>query len=219
MSVMLYTTFIRGQPVVALDCLHTGVILASASSGRRKLLEQAGVSFDVAVPNIDEQAVRNNLEAADTTTRNIALELAERKALRISETRTDALVIGADSTIECDGIRLDKAIDIVQARERLEYLSGRTHELVTAAAIARNSVTLWRHVSVARMTMRHLSDQYLDDYLARTGEKICRSVGCYEIEGPGIQLFERMEGDYFSIVGLPLLAVLQGLREWGGLGS
>lgn len=189
------------------------LILASGSPFRRQLLENAGIDFTVVRPEVDERFVEAPLKSSGATPEEVAQILAEAKAIEVSERNPDALVIGSDQTLSLDDEALHKAEDMEAARRRLLALSGRMHQLNSAVALARNGETLWRHVEVARLTMRALEPAYIGRYLARAGEKVLGSVGAYQIEGVGIQLFERIEGDYFTIVGLPLLPLLAKLRE------
>lgn len=191
------------------------LVLASASASRQALLRAAGVDF-VAVPaDIDEPALMRSLIAGGGDGRAIAEALAGEKAAHISRRRTGETVLGGDSVLELDGELLGKCRDLTALRALLLRMSGRPHQLISAAALARDGAILWRHVSTARMTVRPLSDAFIDAYLAREGEKLLSSVGGYHFEGLGAQLFEKVEGDYFSILGLPLLDVLAALRTEG----
>lgn len=194
----------------------TGLVLASKSAARARVLEGAGVSFETAVAGVDEDAVKRGLIAEGAGPREIADALAELKALTISRARPD-LVIGADQTLELDGQLYDKAETLDEARARLRALRGRKHRLHAAVAVAKDGAVLWREMSTATLTMRDFSDAFLDAYLAEEGEAALGSVGCYRLEGPGAQLFSRIEGDYFAILGLPLLGLLDLLRRQGVL--
>jgi septum formation protein len=178
------------------------------------MLEAAGLDFAVEVPRVDEAAAKTGLRAEGATPRGQAVALAELKALSVSA-RHKGLVIGADQMLALEGQAFDKPRSAEEAREHLVQLRGRTHELITAAAVARNGVVIWRHIDTPRLTMRAFSDAFLDDYFVRAGEGALTSVGAYQLEGLGAQLFDRVEGDYFSILGLQLLPLLAFLREHG----
>jgi septum formation protein len=193
------------------------LILASASPTRERLLRQAGVSFVVEPPEIDERAAERPLVETGATADDIAMALAMTKAGIVSERSRADLVIGADQTLEVDGERLNKPADMDQARRQLLNLRSRTHELYTAVCCARGGEIVWQHLSVARLTMRNFSAPFLGRYLALVGEKALDSVGAYQLEGPGIQLFEAIDGDQFAILGLPLLPLLACLRSEGVL--
>lgn len=192
------------------------VILASKSAARRAVLDGAAVPYDVLVAGVDEDAVKTGLLAEGATPRDIADALAELKALRVSRGRSD-FVIGADQTLDLDGQLYDKAEDIGAARERLKILRGKTHKLHSAVVVAKDGAPIWREVVTARLTMRDFSDDFLESYLRAEGDASLGSVGCYRLEGPGAQLFSRIEGDYFAILGLPLMGLLDLLRRHGEL--
>ena len=189
------------------------LILASASPFRRKILEDAGIAVEAVPASIDERVVEAPLEGSGAAPEDVALVLAEAKALDVSEKRADALVLGCDQTLALDDRIFHKPRDMEDARRHLLALSGKTHHLNSAAVFARNGATLWRHVGVAGLTMRVLEPAFVGRYLASVGDDALSSVGAYRIEGRGIQLFERIEGDFFTVVGLPLLAVLAALRD------
>jgi len=193
------------------------VVLASASPFRRKMLEDAGVAVETARPGIDERAVEAAVEGSGITPEELAAILAEAKARDVSERMPGRLVVGADQTLSLGDEVLHKARDMEEARRRLLALSGRTHQLNSAAVLARDGQVLWRHVGVARLTMRPLDPAFVGRHLSRVGDGVLGSVGAYQIEGEGIQLFERIEGDHFTIVGLPLLPLLAKLRELGAI--
>lgn len=193
------------------------IVLASASPYRRKMLEQAGLDVAFARPDIDERAVEAALGDAGTTPDDLALVLAEAKAMDVAVRDPGALVIGCDQTLSIDGEVLHKPEDMEAARRRLLRLSGKTHQLNTAVVLVRGDETLWRHVDVVSMTMRRLDPAFVGRHLAEVGDKALTSVGAYQIEGAGIQLFEAVDGDFFSIVGLPLLPLLSKLRELGAI--
>jgi septum formation protein len=193
------------------------VVLASQSGTRKALLDGAGVAFSAVSPGVDEDAVKQELLARRATPREIAGALAERKAVRISAGRPQDLVIGADQTLELAGGLYDKVADLEAARARLRELRGRTHRLESAVAVARNGDVIWRETATAALTMRDFSDDFLEAYVAREGAGLLSSVGCYRLEGLGAQLFSRIDGDYFSILGLPMLGLLELFRREGVL--
>jgi len=197
--------------------MATPIILASGSPYRRKLLESAGIDFTVLKPDLDERAVEAPLAGTGVTPADVALILAEAKATAVSEARRDALVIGSDQTLSLGDELFHKPADMEAARHHLLKLSGRTHHLNSAVALARGGEIVWHHVSVARMTMRSLDPGFVGRHLAEVGDAALTSVGAYQVEGRGIQLFERIDGDYFTIVGLPLLPLLAALRELGAI--
>jgi septum formation protein len=176
------------------------------------MLEAAGLAFEVDVPRVDEEAAKASLRAAGLKPRDQADALAELKALSVSRMRP-GFVIGADQMLALGGEVFDKPTNAAEAKEHLLRLRGMTHELITAAVVAREGAVIWRHIDTPKLTMRTFSDAFLDDYLSRAGDNVLRSVGAYQLEGLGAQLFECVEGDYFSVLGLPLLALLAFLRE------
>ena len=191
------------------------LILASTSSARRALLGGAGLTFEAVAPGVDEDEVKRSLAAERATPDAVAATLAELKATRISRRRPQALVIGADQVMVCDGRLFDKPASVAQAREHLQVLRGRTHELVSALCVARGGARIWDCRERARLTMRNFDDAFLDAYLARAGDSVTTSVGCYRLEGLGPHLFARIDGDYFTILGLPLLPLLPFLSGHG----
>jgi septum formation protein len=197
------------------------VILASGSRFRRELLERAGVRFRVRVADVDEGRLRAALLADDPDLDGsaVALALAEAKALAVSALEPDALVIGADQVLVCGGEVFSKPLSIDAARQQLCALRGLTHALPTAVVVARRTEILWSHVEEPELTMREFSEAFLDAYLAAVGDAVRETVGGYKLEGLGAQLFDTIEGDYFSIIGLPLMPVLQALRGFGVLQS
>jgi septum formation protein len=199
--------------------MPASLVLASSSASRRALLTAAGVSFVTDPADLDESTLMASLLAAGSDAADIAAELAQRKALAVSHRHPGRTVLGGDSVIGFDGDLVSKCASLEDARSLLRRLSGNTHLLVSAAALARDGALLWTHASPCHMTMRPLSPQFLDDYLAQEGKAILSSVGCYHFEGRGAQLFAKVDGDYFSVLGLPLLPVLAQLRKEGLLAS
>lgn len=195
----------------------TGVILASGSKARAQVLAGAGVTFETAIAGVDESAVKAGLLAQGNGPREVADALAELKAVRVSRKHPGALVIGADQTLDLDGQLFDKAETLAEARERLLHLRGKTHKLHSAVVVARDGEAIWREVPAARLTMRPFTDAFLDAFLERGGEGLLGSVGCYRLEDDGVQLFSRIDGDYFTILGLPLMGLLDLLRRYGAL--
>jgi septum formation protein len=195
------------------------LVLASGSASRKALLTAAGVAFQADPADLDEDALMAQLRADGADAERVAGELAVQKALHVSHRHPGALVLGGDSVIAFGDRLLSKCATLEGARALLHELSGREHLLVSAAALARDGDVLWQHTSPCHMHVRKLSDAFLDDYLAREGTALLSSVGCYRFEGLGAQLFERVEADYFSVLGLPLLPVLAALREHGALAS
>lgn len=194
----------------------TPVVLASTSAVRRTLLAAAGLSFTAISPGVDEEAVKTEMLAKGEGPKAVAQALADIKAQRVSR-EMSGLVIGADQTLDLDGALFDKVPTLAAARERLVILRGREHRLHAGVAIAQAGAVIWRKTVTTRLVMRGFSDAWLDDYLARNAEAALSSVGCYHLEGEGAQMFEAVEGDYFSILGLPLLDVMACLREHGAL--
>jgi septum formation protein len=195
-----------------------GLVLASASPFRRKLLEAAGVAFRVVPAAVDEAAIKRN-QGSRLGPAMLAETLAAAKAESVSRECGDSLVIGSDQVAALGSRIFDKPASVAEARTHLEDLRGKTHRLFTAVALAQNGRVLWRVTQSASLTMRAFSDEFLDRYLADGGAHLCQMAGAYEIEGRGIQLFERVEGDHFTIVGLPLVPLLAELRARGVLPS
>lgn len=196
----------------------TPVTLASKSAARAQVLGAAGVTFDTIGAGVDEAAAKAGLLARGATPREVARALAELKAVAASQGR-EGLVIGADQTLDLDGALFDKAATLDEARQRLSMLRGRAHQLHSAVAVAQRGSVVWRETPAATLAMRDFSDAFLDAYLARHGEALLGSVGCYRLEDDGVQLFERIDGDYFTILGLPLMGLLGVLREHGALAA
>lgn len=193
----------------------TGLILASASPARAAMLRAAGVAIEVDPARIDEDAVKASLRAEGAPARDQADTLAELKAVRISARHSGRLVLGADQVLIAGTEVFDKPSDTVEARAQLLALRSQTHRLISSAVIAENGTPVWRHVGIATLTMRPFTDSFLDRYLDEAGDLVLGSVGCYQLEGLGAQLFSRVQGDYFTVLGLPLLEVLGFLRARG----
>lgn len=189
------------------------LILASASKSRANLMRAAGLDFEVVPAQVDEDSIKSSLKAEGASAADCALALAEFKAGTISQRYPEALVIGADQMLECDGAWFDKPKDIAGARNHLLALRGKTHVLPTSAAVALNGSPIWHHTALPRLTMRPFSDAFLEEYLAAVGPAVTSSVGAYHLEGRGAQLFARVEGDFFTILGLQMLELLAFLRE------
>lgn len=190
------------------------IVLASGSASRRAILEGAGVPFVVDPADVDEAALKARFEGPPA---ELALALGEAKALDVSRRRPDDLVIGADQVLEFEGEAHDKPRDPLEARTKLARMRGRTHHLQGGVAAARGGEIVWRHRSSCAMTMRAVSDLFLDRYVERAGDILTATVGGYAYEGLGAQLFERADGDFHAILGLPLLPVLAMLRDQGAL--
>lgn len=191
------------------------LILASKSAARRAMLEGAGVPFSVQVADVDEDAVKATHDPADAA--GLAAELARVKALAVSRHDPEAWVMGADQTLSFAGGLVSKAGSMDEARRRLKGMRGQSHQLHSGAALARDGQVVWSGVDTATMRMRDFSDAFLESYLAAEGEALLGSVGSYRLEGMGSQLFEAVEGDYFTVLGLPLWPVLAELRRAGVL--
>jgi septum formation protein len=193
------------------------LILASGSPFRKAMLVNAGIDVEAVPAEIDERAVEAPLQDTGVSPEDVAAILAEAKAMEVSERRPGALVLGCDQTLSLGDRLFHKPADMEGARRHLLALSGMTHQLNSAAVLVRNGEVLWRHVGIANLTMRQLDPAFIGRHLARVGDKALSSVGAYQIEGEGIQLFEKVEGDHFTIVGLPLLPLLAELRRLGAI--
>jgi septum formation protein len=194
------------------------LVLASASPARKRMLEDAGLVFEVVAPACDEEAAKLEFRRQGCSPHAQAEALAELKARSVSA-RSPAYVIGADQMLAVDGVALDKPKNRAEARRQLLLLRGQTHELITAAVVAKDGAIVWRATNIPRLTMRTFAETFLDQYLDRAGGAVLASVGAYQLEGLGAQLFERVEGDYFSVLGLPLLPLLAFLRAKGEIAA
>jgi len=191
--------------------------LASGSEIRRQLLENAGLKIDVVPPRVDESVLRDSLLAEQTKPRDIADALAELKALRVSSKKPGALVLGCDQVLNLEGRLLSKPRSLEEARSQLLGMRGKRHDLLSAAVLCESGKPVWRHVDAVRMTMRAFSEAWLEGYLERNWPEIGASVGAYQLEAEGVRLFSRIEGDYFTVLGLPLLDLLSFLTLRGDL--
>ncbi len=195
------------------------IILASGSSIRAELLKNAGLTFDVVTARVDEDAVRASLQAEEASPRDIADTLAEMKAQRVAAKHPEALVIGCDQVLALGRDIFNKPANPQEALSQLKSLRGQKHQLLSAAVIYGEGKPLWRHVGTVRLHMRDASDEYLADYVDRNWDSIRYAVGAYKLEEEGVRLFTRIEGDYFNVLGLPLLELLSYLTLRGTLPS
>jgi septum formation protein len=191
------------------------LILASSSGVRARLLREAGVRFGVRPPDVDESPIKDRLRREGTAGDGVAVALAEAKALNVSAASPQALVLGCDQVLVCEGRLFDKARDLAEARETLQFLRGRDHQLISACVLAEGGQPVWRYSEIATLQMRRFSDDFLEAYLKNEGSLVLGSVGCYQLENRGAQLFDAINGDFFCILGLPLLPLLAALRERG----
>lgn len=193
------------------------LVLASQSHSRKAILEAAGVPFEPIPAELDERALEAELQGGDPA--RVALALARAKALAVSVRHAGRLVLGSDSLVSVAGRRFDKPADREQAGEHLRFFSGKTMDLHSAAALARDGAILWDHAALARLRVRDLSDPFITSYLGHEWPAVAGCVGVFRIEARGVQLFESIEGDHFTVLGMPLLAVLGALRELGELAA
>ena len=191
------------------------IVLASKSASRRAMLDAAGVAYQSVPADIDERSLEDSLPGHGP--QRVALALARAKAEAVSQAMPDALVLGSDSLVAVDGRRFDKPASREHAGEHLRFFSGRTMELHSAAALARGGSVIWSHGEVARMAVRKLSEAFIEDYLSHEWPAVAGCVGVFRIEARGVQLFDTIEGDQFTVLGMPLLAVLGALRQFGDL--
>ena len=189
--------------------------LASASPTRAGLIAAAGLAFRAEPAEFDEKPLKQAFQGQGRTAADCALALAVAKARCVSERHGSALVIGADQILVCNGMWFDKPFDLCGARSQLRALRGRRHELVTAVCVDQAGINLWQNLSQPRLKMREFSDNFLDDYIAAEGAGLLGSVGAYRLEGRGVQLFEHIDGDHFAILGLPVIELLDFLRDQG----
>ena len=198
---------------------HEQLVLASGSATRAALLRAAGLEFEVVVPRVDEETFKEGLLAEGASPRDVADALAEMKAARVSVRRPEAFTLGCDQTLSCEDRLFSKPATRDEAREQLRELMGRTHKLLSAAVIYQHGRPVWREVTEAKLTMGRMSDAWLDGYLERNWESVRHSVGAYRIEEEGVRLFTKIEGDHFTILGLPLLPLLSFLALRGTIPS
>jgi septum formation protein len=197
----------------------TPIVLASKSASRQAILRAAGVPFEVAGSGVDEDAAKARLLDAGHGPREIADHLAEAKAVAVSKALPGAIVIGADQTLDLGGELYDKVETLSEGRARLRTLRGQSHLLHSAMVVAQHGMPIWRYLESPRLVMRAASDAFIDAYLTRHGEALLGSVGVYQLENDGAQLFDEIDGDYFAILGLPLLPLLALLRDKGALAA
>ncbi len=193
------------------------LVLASSSPFRRMLMDNAGLSFDAQAADIDERAIESVLAQSHANPEQVASELARAKALDVSLRIPDAIVIGSDQTMSLGNRVYHKPKNREEAKNHILSLSGKTHRLNSAIALAQNGELLWDHISHADLTVRPLTDEFVEGYIGRCGDRLLGSVGAYQLEGEGIQLFSEIQGDYFTILGLPMLPLLAKLRDLGAI--
>jgi len=188
-------------------------ILASQSGSRQQILKSAGISYTALPAHLDEEKIKDQMMAENASPKAIAQRLADEKALFISKNYQDHYVLGADQILLADDRIFSKARDVSEARENLKFLRGRSHQLISALSLVHQGQVIWQDVHIPELIMRDFSDDFLDQYLTRNGGQILASVGCYFLEGEGIQLFSEIKGDFFAILGLPLINLMEKLRE------
>ncbi|MFC7048026.1 Maf family protein [Emcibacter nanhaiensis] len=195
------------------------LVLASNSASRQKILTHAGINFRAVGADVDEDTLKEKLQQEGCDHKEIAEQLALAKARDVSRDFPEDHVIGGDQLLVCDGRLFSKARNLEEARDNLKFFRGKTHQLITSLVIFRGNEEVWRITTIPELTMRNFSDEFLDDYLDRSGPDVLSSVGCYFYEGLGAQLFSHIEGDYFSILGLPLIQLMKELRQLGYLNT
>ncbi len=189
------------------------LILASSSAARNSLLKNAGISFRAVSPGIDEGAIKRDGQLNCERPDEVAETLAKEKALSVGKRNPKSSVIGSDQILVCNGHWFDKPLNLETARKQLERLSGQVHQLVNATVIVRDSIAIWTHKNTVNIEMCQLSSDRIEKYLAKEGQGVCDSVGAYKLEGRGVQLLKHVDGDFFSILGLPMVPLLGFLRE------
>ncbi|MCC3861827.1 Maf family protein [Pseudemcibacter aquimaris] len=190
-----------------------GLILASKSASRKKILENTGLSFETKPAPIDEQSIKEEMLSTGDNVRNIAERLASEKALYVLKDHPEDFILGADQILSCDGHLFSKARDKNEAKEHLEFFRGKKHTLTTSIVLAKADKIIWVYTCEPELTMRDFSEAFLNDYMEKAGDALIHSVGCYYMEDIGIQLFSEIKGEYYDILGLPLLPLLKKLRD------
>ena len=193
------------------------IVLASASATRAAVLKGAGVGFSIHAAQIDEDSVKHSMHSANRSALDTAQALSDLKASQVSLGDPEALVIGGDQMLVCSDTWFDKPRDLATVREQLCLLRGRAHELLTAISVARGGAVIWRFSVTSELVMRCFSDEFLDRYVESEREHACNSIGGYRLEGLGVQLFSKINGEYYDILGMPLISLLNFLREHGAI--